>query len=147
MCDSGSQVNLIRHNIIKLSDYKCEPANLSLIGVTEKSMRIKHKILATIEPWFENSNSIKLNTEFLILPKTSNWTPVYPPQDVHGSSIIEPLNSPLADPSFLKSSMTPLLLGIDVYASILDGMTRKIGEKFNRAKFKIRSYYHGQCNH
>lgn len=127
MCDTGSQVNLARYDIIKQSKHATEPANLNLIGITENSMRIKKKITATIQPWFDFEDSKAIDTEFLLLPKTSQWTPIYPPQSISYDNITEPIRTPVADPYFWQSGIVPLLLGIEIYSRILDGATRKIG--------------------
>lgn len=126
MCDSGSQVNLIRHNIIKTTERSIKPVNLDLIGITETSIKIKNKVIARIQPWFNHNTLTGIETEFLLLPKSSNWSPTYPSQSILPYGITEPMKSPVADPLFWRSGSVPILLGVEIYSQILNGLTRKV---------------------
>lgn len=128
MSDSGSHVNLVRYNAFRCKEKDTKPLHVDLLGISENTVRIRKQVTVYLEPWFGQKNSVRIKTTFMILPKTSQWTPVYPDQHVPCAAINEPLTGPLADPLFWKPDVVPLLLGIEVYAAILEGMAQKVSD-------------------
>lgn len=128
MSDSGSHANIAKYNTVKCKDSETQPLNMDLIGVADNTVRVKKSVYLSLEPWFANNDSVRVDTSFLIMPKSSKWSPIHPVQDVPCKAITTTLNGPLADPLFWKSDSVPLLLGIEVYATLLEGCVTKISD-------------------
>lgn len=128
MCDSGSEVNLIRTNVLQKTKIQARNINASLVGITESAVRIKQQVSVQLEPWFETENNRAIQTDCWVLPKSSLWSPTYPSQDIPPSLIKNSISSPVADPFFWKSGSISLLLGIEVFTLILEGITTRVSQ-------------------
>lgn len=126
MCDSGSEVNLIRTSVLQGIKFRPQNINASLIGITESAMRIKQQVSVQLEPWFNGESNCAIQADCWILPKSSHWAPIYPSQDIPPSLLDKNLSKPMADPLFWKSGPLPLLLGIEVYTLLLEGSTTRL---------------------
>lgn len=126
LCDSGSEVNLIRANLLQKIRYQAKNISAALVGITENAVRIKQQICVQLEPWFDDETVKPIEADFWMLPKTSSWSPIYPSQDILPQSIQNSLKTPVADPLFWKSSAVPLLLGVEVLASMMNGSSTKL---------------------
>lgn len=142
MCDSGSQVNLIQHCALKSRSYRAIPTSVDLQGITQKPVRIKQQVTIELEPWFGGE---RIAARFLLLPKVGNEPLLYPQQSVTCNILTEPLAEKLADPLFWFSAQAPLLLGVETYATILDGKTNRIGEKLVSQETRLGAVIMGEA--
>lgn len=129
LCDSGSHPNLIKHAVLKYYASKTTIANGSIIGIGNDPVRVRKKVIASIQPWFEKGDSNRITASFWVLPKASKWAPILPERDVPSNAIIRKLEPHLADPTFWKSDGISILLGIELWAEILEGPTHKLDKK------------------
>lgn len=128
--DSGSEAELVHHNTIQPWHRFSTPTHVNIIGLSEHDVPVKRKIEVELRPWYDNDGQISLKVTLWILPKTNNWTPIYPEQPVHHSVIEQPLNGPLADPLFWNPARVHLLLGIEVLATLMmDCTSRRVSER------------------
>lgn len=121
LLDSGSQPNLINHNVIKRFVANCEHVQGQVVGIGEKSIKITRRVSAYIQPWFEREPLTKIPVKFWILPKSSTWSPILPVRDIGCAELGNNLESPLADPIFWKSEKTSVLLGIAMWPKLMQG--------------------------
>lgn len=126
LCDTGAQPNILVHNITKYHNFKTLPVNESIIGISEKPVRIRKKVTVSFLPWFEPNNGEKVSATFFILPKSIQWTPMSPDQDIPCSALPSDLVAPLADPYFWQNGYVGLIFGIELWAKIIEGKTRKL---------------------
>lgn len=89
-------------------------------------MQVKKQIRVSIQPWFDQGGDTEVDLTLLILPKSSQWCSIFPHQTIPCNVIQSPLNGPMADPFFWYSSDVPLLLGIEFWAIIAEGMSYKV---------------------
>lgn len=71
MCDSGSQVNLARYNLIRPTLQVTKPLNIELIGISEIPVRIKRQVTVYLKPWFHCETPVKVKADLMLLPKHS----------------------------------------------------------------------------
>lgn len=128
LLDSGSQPNLLGHNIVKHHLAKCGYVHGNVIGIGEKSVKIKREIRAYIQPWFEEDPSSKIPVDFWVLPKSSTWAPTLPERNVGCVEVGSELKSSLADPTFWKSTKTLVLLGIAMWPKLIEGSVCNLTE-------------------
>lgn len=128
MCDTGSTPSLLKQKAIKHHNSAVEKVNGDLIGISNNPVRIKKKIRASIQPWFDETGENRIQTTFWVLPKSSKWSPIMPDSDIPCSSMFDELPSKLADPNFWKSDTISVLLGIDVWAKIMEGRAYRIAD-------------------
>lgn len=126
LCDSGSEVNLIRASLLQKIQFEAKKISAALVGITENAVRIRQQTCVQIEPWFSEESVSAIESDFWMLPKSSSWAPVYPAQDIPPNLIQNAIKEPMADPYFWKSGTVPLLLGIEVLALLMNGATTKL---------------------
>lgn len=100
-----------------------------MIGIGDDPVLVRKRVVANIQPWFEKSDESKLQVEFWVLPKTSKWGPVLPDIDVPSEKIVENLKPNMADPTFWRAEGVSVLLGIEVWAAIINGTSHRLGER------------------
>lgn len=127
LCDTGSEANLIKRSAIKHFDSATRMVNGSVSGIAEDSVRIRRKITVTVQPWFSDGNANKVEANLMVLPKTSKWAPTFPSENVPCDVLSSKLKPNLADPWFWKANGVSLLLGIEFWATIIEGQSYKIG--------------------
>lgn len=110
-------------------DSKTIAAHSDVVGISSNPVRIRKKVNVSIQPWFENGTTNRIESEFWVLPKSSKWSPILPEQNIPCSAITKRLKPTLADPMFWKSGSVSILLGIEVWAEIIEGTSHKLGRK------------------
>lgn len=128
LCDTGSQANLIKRSAIKYLDSETKPLHGSIVGIGANPVRIRRKIRVSIQPWFAEKNENKFDVSFMVLPKSSNWSPIFPNQDVPCEIIAKKLQPNLADPLFWRANGVSLLLGIEFWATAIEGMAFRLSK-------------------
>lgn len=124
--DTGSVPNLVKHRAVKEFVMNAVHIHGSIVGIGASPVRVKKKLNMSIQPWFAEDESEKINANFLVLPKESKWEPIFPIRDVPCNALMDKLKPNLADPTFWKSSGVSLLLGIKVWSAIIEGSSYKI---------------------
>ncbi|XP_031638945.1 uncharacterized protein LOC116351048 [Contarinia nasturtii] len=129
LCDSGAIPNLMKNNVMKYRSSKTVNINGGVNGISNEPVRIRKKVNAMIQPWFENGNEKKISAEFWVLPKSCKWAPILPNRDVTCDVIVQKLPPNIADPTFWRADHISILLGIEVWAEIMEGRSEKLSEK------------------
>lgn len=144
MCDTGSQANLLIHKAVKYNTSTFKAINGDVIGISANPVRIRKTICASIQPWFSENENDRFSTNFWILPKSSKWSPTLPERNIPCAAISEKLPSNLADPNFWKSDEVSVLLGIDVWIEIMEGMSYKIAKRVLVQESKLGNLISGK---
>lgn len=124
--DTGAHPNIVTHNVIKKGQINTSFANGSVIGISNNPMRICRKLTLSILPWFIPDHMPKLKATFHVLPRAVQWKPIFPACSFSSNELTNDLDKPLADPLFWKSERTDLIFGIELFAEIVEGCTRKL---------------------
>lgn len=129
LCDSGAQVNLIQNRVIQGFQSNAHQSRATLYGIGDESVSVNREITVTIQPWFsDGQTSPELKVSLLILPKSSNWSAVFPQENLQMKEINQISLDPLADPLFWKRGNIPILLGIEAWSSIANGRVYQLNE-------------------
>lgn len=129
MCDTGAQINLVRQKIIRYYASQMSNMRAKLTGIGDSPVSIRKQIRVSFQPWFDDNGNIELDVSLMVLPKASQWCAIFPHQNVPCNVIDKQLDGPMADPLFWQSSDVPILLGIDVWAFIVEGKAYKMSEQ------------------
>lgn len=146
LSDTGATPNLIRQNIIRKWLSFTGPVNFGVVGIADTTVRIKRKIELFIQPWFSENDENRIKVTFWVLPNTCGWAAVYPEQCISPNAIEKKLSAPLADPHFWQSGEVPLLLGIDVLATITEGEVRKVGKRMVQQETTFGNLIYGRAS-
>lgn len=117
--DSGSEAELVHYNTIVQWYAHTTPANVNVIGLSQEDIPVNRKIEVELRPWFDQSGQTTLKVTLWILPKSNQWSPVYPDTAISPRTIEKTLLGPLADPLFWQPSKIQLLLGIEIMAMLM----------------------------
>lgn len=122
LIDSGSQPNLIAHNVVKYNLALSKNVYGSVTGIEEIPLRIRKSIIVHVQPWYDSSSSAKIPIEFWLLPKASKWAPTLPERAIKCSEIGDSLSPTLADPVFWKSATVSVLIGIAMWPMLIENL-------------------------
>lgn len=129
MGDTGAQINLVQRNIVKHYESLMTNWRGNLVGIGDTNVQVKRQIRVAIRPWFDDSGDKEVELSLIVLPRASKWNAIFPSENVPRDAIEKPINGPMADPFYWRSSSVPILLGIEVWAAIVEGMSFKVGER------------------
>lgn len=129
LCDSGAVPNLLKNRIIRRHNSYTIRANSNVIGIGDEPIHIRKKVCASIQPWFEQNNEKRIDVEFWVLPKSSKWAPILPDNDIPREAIEGQLQTQMADPTFWRADEVSILLGIEIWAEIIEGNTHKLSQR------------------
>lgn len=129
LCDSGAIPNLLKNRVIRYHASRAANTNCNVIGIGNDPVRIRKKVIASIQPWFENGNKNKIEVLFWVLPKSSKWSPILPDQDIPSECITSKLQPNMADPTFWRADGVSILLGIETWAEIVEGKVHKLSRR------------------
>lgn len=147
LCDTGAQINLIQSNSIKYSLDSAESFRATLFDIDDECVQVKRKITVSIRPWYDCGNqSLELNVSLVVLPKSSQFAAVFPKENISRNAIQRPLNGPIADPFFWKTSNVPILLGIEFWSLIAEGFSYKIAQNLTCQDPLVGNVIYGQVN-
>lgn len=142
--DTGAEPNLIRQHVIKRWLPSTKAVNFGLVGIADTPVQIKRKIELVIQPWFSENDDDKINVTFWVLPKASGWAPVYPSQSILPDAISQELSTPLANPYFWQRGEVSLLLGIEVWSTIMQGIAKKVSQNMVQQESKFGNLIYGR---
>lgn len=129
LCDSGSQPNLICHDVVKHYFSKMKAANGNVMGISDSPVYVRKKLTVGFSAWFENNIAEQIKTNLWVLPKKSKWAPILPNHDIPSSAMSRNLHPRLADPMFWQADKISILLGIEMVAAITEGSSHKVGKR------------------
>ncbi|XP_062534224.1 uncharacterized protein LOC134203371, partial [Armigeres subalbatus] len=118
LLDSGSQLHLITEAMAALLGIQREKCTTSLVGVNGKETQIKHQMTVVLQ---SRSTSYRTTIEYLVVPRI---TGILPAQKLNTSEIAIPDHIRLADPEFYKPQRIDLLIGSELFYSII--MTNRV---------------------
>lgn len=116
-CDTGSQINLITEDCVQLLKIFKIRTNTTVATVV-KQIIIKNKVKFSILA--RDHNRIEIPIEALVVP---NIPGSFPEEQIH-SPPLNPLH--LADPTFCTPQPVDLLLGVGVWAAIVEAQCSKL---------------------
>lgn len=99
LCDTGAQLNIIAHRIVKTVYEQGENERCA----SNETVQVKRKLTLTVQPWFELVGNTKFTAEFWILPESSEWAPILPNESIPYEQMSYELKPKLADPMFWKA--------------------------------------------
>lgn len=119
LADSGYEAELVHHNTIAQWYMHSTSANVNIVGLAQEDIPVKRKIEVELRPWFDQGGQTTLKITLWILPKTNQWSPIYPERAIPPHTLEKTLPGPLANPLFWQPSKIHLLLGIEVMAMLM----------------------------
>lgn len=146
LCDTGSHVNLVSHRIARYFYERAEQVNAIVNGISNESIRVQRKITLEVRPWFDSNQPISFSGEFLILPKSCDWEPVLPHQDISYKEMNYQLRPILADPMFWKAEPVQMILGIEFWAQFMYERTHLLSERLLCHETKFGNLILGQTD-
>lgn len=121
LLDSASQSNFITQRMVSKLGLNLDHIQSQLVcGINQTSTKIKYQVSTSIQSRF-NDFSIALN--FLVIPQISGHLPTY-----KVSSIPIPNSVVLADPQFGQPDRIEMLLGAEIFLSVLETGRIKLAE-------------------
>lgn len=115
LLDPGSEATFISDSAAQLLNLKRKGRHVNILGVGETKANVsKHTVSLTIFSNYNENFKVQLNA--LVLPRL---TAVLPTHNISCANWSHLQNIQLADPTFNKPSKIDILLGSDVYPSIL----------------------------
>lgn len=140
--DTGSQPNLMVHNVVRKNGFVGTPKYSGLLGIAGSPVRIRKQITVKIFPWFESEQFV--TATFWILPKGSKWCNVLPDRTIESSEINLSSEMSLADPLFWKPDQIELLFGIEIWAQIIQPKIVELNRALVQQDTKIGSVIMGK---
>ncbi|XP_055591485.1 uncharacterized protein LOC129743475 [Uranotaenia lowii] len=122
LLDSGSQSNFISESLCQHLDLKRNKINLPICGIGQATVNVHYKVHAKITSRF---NQIEFTLDCLVLPKL---TVCLPSRNVNISDWKMPRNISLADPKFNITHGIDLLIGAELFFSLLESHQILLGE-------------------
>lgn len=115
--DTGSQPNLMVHDILSKNGFVGTPKYTGLLGISGSPVRIRRQITVKIFPWFDSEQFIEAT--FWVLPKGSKWSNILPDRTIKPGEINLSNELSLADPMFWKPDKIQLLFGVEIWAQLI----------------------------
>lgn len=122
LLDSGSQSNYITYNLAKKLNLKLNKINLPVSGISQNLINIKHSTTTSIKSIY---NSFKSELNFLVIKRITDNLPNF---SFNKNDINIPNNINLADSDFNQSKPIDLLLGANIFYSLLCIGQIKLGD-------------------
>lgn len=113
LLDSGSQSSFITESLVKRLHLHKVPTNISLAGINQSLSQVKHTVNVKIKSRYNGFNS---TLRCLILDRITECLPT---NSISSSDIKIPRNIKLADPQFNISSNIDMLIGAELFWSLL----------------------------
>ncbi|XP_062704238.1 uncharacterized protein LOC115254876 [Aedes albopictus] len=113
LLDSGSQLHLITEAMTTLLGIQREKCATSVVGINGKETHIKHQVMVMLQ---SRTTSYSENIECLVVPRI---TGILPAQELNIAEIAIPNDVRLADPEFNRPQRIDLLIGAELFYSIL----------------------------
>lgn len=113
LLDSGSQSNFISEEVCKKFGLKKIPVEMAVVGVTQVVSKISYKCEVHIK---SVHNDFQKTMSCLVIPKISDQIPSY---QVNVQSLEIPKHLKLADPQFYSPGTIDLLIGAELFYSLL----------------------------
>lgn len=113
LLDNGSQSNLITEGLCERLGLKQENVNISITGINQVVSSITHKCLVNVQSLHNNFERV---ISCLVMPQICDSVPS---QKLNISHLDIPSHLKLADPEFDKPGRIDLLLGAEIFYSLL----------------------------
>lgn len=140
--DTGSQPNLMVHNIMKKNGFVGTPKYTGLLGISGSPVRIRQQITVKIFPWFDSEQFVEAT--FWILPKGSKWCNILPDRTIKPDEVNLSNELSLADPMFWKPDQIQLLFGIEIWAQLIQPKVIELNRALIQQDTKIGSVIMGK---
>ncbi|XP_058449149.1 uncharacterized protein LOC131429118 [Malaya genurostris] len=114
LLDSGSMCNFITENCVQRLSLKKMKGGAHVTGVCGSSSTIQHKVCAIIR---STTSDFETEIECLVTPKITAKLPL---EIFESEALSIPDNLVLADPTFNIPDRIDVLLGMDIYANVLE---------------------------
>lgn len=124
--DSGSQINIVSKRLIQKLCISPTEASLCIDGIGEIKKKSNHRINVRMT---SRDSKFSTDLEAYVLPMI---VPPQPDQHINISTWNIPSNIPLADPQFNRRENIDILLGAEVFYSIIQGGTIQLGKDLPR---------------
>lgn len=142
ICDTGSQPNLIKHNVLRKHGFRSLYAQMGLIGIAGEMTKVKQRICAKIYPWNNSDKFIEL--KFWVLPREAKWDVTLPDRNIRAREINLSSEMSLADPLFWKPGKIQMLLGIGAWTKIVSPGLNKLSDALIQQNTEIGSVIMGE---
>ncbi|GBM66014.1 hypothetical protein AVEN_39181-1 [Araneus ventricosus] len=113
LLDSGSMCNLMSSDFAQTLGLKKEKINIPVSGISDTAFNAKRKSTGTI---LNSDGSFSATLDFLVIPKI---TDLMPSTSIDLEEIKIPSYVKLADPNFFSPAKVDLLIGAELFFSIL----------------------------
>ncbi|GBO22019.1 hypothetical protein AVEN_123332-1, partial [Araneus ventricosus] len=115
LLDSGSMCNLMASDFANTLGLKKEKINIPVSGISDTAFNAKRKSTGTI---LNSDGSFSATLDFLVIPKITDLMPSTSTdiEEIKISSYVK-----LADPNFFSPAKVDLLIGAELFFSILKG--------------------------
>lgn len=123
LLDSGSQSNFLSQNICNKLNLNKVQINHAVKGVGETLTNIQYKVNLNVESYF---NNFVANIDCLVIPKITENLPL---MSFNKNMLKIPQNLELADPNYNISGEIDILLGSNIFWSILGSKQVRLGPK------------------
>lgn len=121
LLDSGSQLHLITEAMTALLGIQREKCATCVVGINGKETQIKHQVTVMLQ---SRTTSYSKNIECLVVPRITGTLPA---QELNSSELAIPDNVSLADPEFHRPQRIDLLIGAELFYSILKSSRIDLG--------------------
>ncbi|VEN35931.1 unnamed protein product, partial [Callosobruchus maculatus] len=111
--DSGSQSSYISQDICKRLHFNSVKTNVTVLGLNKSSSCVEAKCYVTMQSLHTN---FKVNLWCFVLPQITERLPSIP---INTTDLKIPKNIKLADPSFFMPEKVELLIGADLFWSLI----------------------------
>lgn len=123
LLDSGSQLSFVTERLQRKLGVSSSKHNLQLAGIGQYQVDMKGRVNLELS---SGSHGFKTTMEFFIIPKIIGQMPT---RNISVEGWPLPKNITLADPNFNKAAQIDVLLGADIFSSILSIGQIKLGRE------------------
>ncbi|XP_055622781.1 uncharacterized protein LOC129766285 [Toxorhynchites rutilus septentrionalis] len=122
LLDSGSQVNFVTEKLADTLGLPNQPSNVQIAGINNINTLARNRIELEFQ---SKHNDYRCKLECLVIPKITGKIPSTT-IDVKGWEL--PQDIQLADPTFFKSNQIDMLIGAELFFSVLKSRTISIDD-------------------
>lgn len=119
MFDTGSEINLIAEKCVKKRGLKKETRKVQILGITGDLMS-NGMVNLQISPWFDEERKVSLSRTFMV----AKSVPALRERSI-SKDVAEFKELLMADPQYYKSRNLDVLLGVEIWAKIVQPSIRR----------------------
>lgn len=146
LCDTGAHVNVVNHRLVESFYEQGEKMSGTIGGISNEIIQVQRKITLTVQPWFDSLSETRFTAEFRILPESSDWSPIIPPESIPYEEMSYELKPKLADPMFWKAQPVFLILSVEFWGKFITERTYALSQSLSCHESKFGTIILGKTS-